>query len=323
MTNLSTIQSIDIFTHILLPKFKEALDKKGKYSFYQELNRIAPALVDLDARFKMMDKYEGIKQVVSIASPPVEMVFDTASAIEVSQMANDELAELVSRYPDRFIAAIACLPMNSIDAALIETDRAIRELGFKGVLIYTPADRKPLDSPEFMTLYEKMCQYDLPIWIHPARDRDTPDYPGENRSKHAVFQSIGWPYETTVAMCRLVFSAVFEKYPNIKFITHHCGAMLPFFAPRIGLYRRDWLSKVPIEYFQMFYGDTALHGSLPALKCGYDFFGADHIVFGTDMPYIGIEVISQTISNIESMDISDSDKKKIFQGNANRLLRLP
>ena len=113
MTTSQTAQKIDIFTHILLPKFKEALDKKAKPTIYQELNRIAPALSDLDARFKMMDKYEGVKQILTIASPPVEMVFDVATATEVSKMANDEVAELVAKYPDRFAGAVACLPMNN------------------------------------------------------------------------------------------------------------------------------------------------------------------------------------------------------------------
>jgi len=269
-----------------------------------------------------MDRYEGVQQVLTIASPPPEMVFDVETAIEVSKIANDELAELVAKYPERFVGAVACLPMNNIDAALMETDRVLGELNFKGIQIYTPAAGRPLDSPEFMDLYEKMCQYNLPIWIHPARDRDKPDYPGEDHSRHAVFQSIGWPYETTMAMCRLVFSGVLERYPNIKFITHHCGAMLPFFAPIIGSYPRKWLTKIPMEYFQMFYGDTALHGHLPALKCGLDFFGYKNIVFGTDMPYINVDVIDRTINAIESMDIADVDKSHIFQGNAKRILRL-
>jgi aminocarboxymuconate-semialdehyde decarboxylase len=322
MTGSHTLEKIDIFTHVLLPRYKEALDKKAKYTFYNELNNLAPTLSNLDDRFQIMDRYEGLKQVLTIASPPLEMVFDVSSAIELAKIANDEMAEIVVRYPDRFAGAVACLPMNNIDAALVETDRAIKDLNFKGVQIYTPANSKPLDSPEFMDLYMKMCNYNLPIWIHPVRDRTNPDYAGESHSRHAVFQSIGWPYETTVAMCRLVFSGVLDKYPDIKFITHHCGAMLPFFAQRIGSSRRKWLSKSPIEYFKMFYGDTAVHGSLPAIMCGHAFFGTDHLVFGTDMPYVGVEVIDQTLDAIDSMDISDSKKKQIFKSNAQKLLGL-
>ena len=173
-------EKIDIFTHILPIKYREALDKKSKDTFYQEINRPVLELSDLDARFRVMDKFEGVKQVLTIASPPLEMVVDEASALDLARIANDEMAELVNKYPDRFIAAVGCLPMNNMDAALIEADRAIKELAFKGVQIYTPTNGKPLDSPEFMALYEKMSGYDLPIWIHPARDRDFPDYSGHN-----------------------------------------------------------------------------------------------------------------------------------------------
>ncbi len=318
-------EKIDIFTHILTPKYKEALDKKARYSYYQELNNLAPTLCDLDTRFRVMDRYEGLKQVLTIAVPPLESVVDPTTATELARIANNEMAELVAKYPDRFVAAVASLPMNNIDAALREIDRAIRELNLKGIQIFTPSNGKPLDSPEFMPLYDKMSEYDLPIWIHPVGDRDVPDYEGEDHSRHGLWMLIRWPYETTAAMARLVFSGVLEKHPNIKFITHHLGAMVPFFAQRIGAWRRQWLSKPPTEYLQMFYGDTATNGSIPALMCGYAFFGADHIVFGTDMPYAdreGGKTTEQTITAVEAMDIPDSEKKKIFEGNAKRLLVL-
>ncbi len=316
---------IDIFTHILTPKYKEALDKKARYSSYQELNDLSPTLCDLDTRFRIMDRYEGLKHVLTTASPPLESVVDPTTATELAQTANDEMAELVIKYPDRFVAAVAALPMNNIDAALRETDRAIKELNCKGIQIYTPSNGKPLDSPEFMPLYEKMSEYDLPIWIHPAGERDVPDYKGEDHSRHGLWMLIRWPYETTAAMTRLVLSGILEKYPNIKIITHHCGAMVPFFAQRIGGQPRKWLSKLPIEYLRMFYADTAINGSVLALMCGYAFFGADHIVFGTDMPYAdreGGQTTEQTITAIGAMDIPDSDKKKIFAGNTKRLLHL-
>ncbi len=266
---------------------------------------------------------------MTIAGPPVESIANARNASELAAIANDDMAELITKHPDRFLAAVACLPMNNIDAALREADRAIGDLGFKGVQIYTPINGKPIDSPEFMALYEKMAEYDLPIWIHPTRGRDTPDYSSEDYSRYRIFAMFGWPYETAVAMARLVFSGVLEKYPNIKFITHHCGSMVPYFGQRIASFGRtivprQGMTKPPIEYFKMFYGDTALSGSTLGLTCGYAFFGAEHLLFGTDMPF-GDEYgdpCGRIISSVESMDIPDSDKRKIFAGNARRLLRL-
>ncbi len=326
MTGQKRAEMIDIFTHILPPKYKDELDKRARHSFLHEQNSHTPALWDIEARFRIMDKHEGLKHVLTVALPPLEYVVDSKDAIDLARIANDEMAELVTKYPDRFIAAAACLPMNNIDAALQETERAIKELNFKGVQVFTPVNGRPLDSLEFMPLYKKMSEHDLPIWIHPVRDRDHPDYSGENHSRYGLFMAIGWPYETTAAMGRLVFGGVLEKYPDIKFITHHCGGMLPFFIQRIGVSGRPWLSKPSIEYFKKFYGDTALNGSIPALLCGYAFWGADHLVFGTDMPYGGTErgnTTEITISDVEAMDLSDSDKVKILSGNAKKLLRLP
>lgn len=323
-------EKIDMFTHILPLKYKKALDRKAEYTYLKEKTYpLFPGVSDLEARFRVMDSYEGFKQVLTISLPALEMVVDVASACELAKIANDEMAELIAKYPERFVAAVACLPMNSIDAALREADRAIRELGFKGVQIYTPTNGKPLDNPEFIALYEKMCEYDLPIWIHPARAHSTPDYVGESHSRYSIASVIGWPYETTVAMTRLVFSGILEKYPHIKFITHHGGGMLPFFGSRIAGERSQRriaeergreLSRLPMEYFRMFYSDTATIPSVPSLMCVYAFFSPDHMVFGTDLP--SIRGIDQTINAIESMDIPDFEKKKIFEGNAKRLLRL-
>ena len=334
----SSLGKIDIFTHILPLKYAEALYKKARDCFYIEADKATPILSDLDARFRIMDRYEGLTQVLTLASPPIEHVVNPNDAVELAKIANDEMAELVAKYPHRFVAAVASLPMNNIDAALKEADRAIRELNFKGVQIFSSINRKPLDRPEFMGLYQKMAEYDLPIWIHPTKDRNIPDYPGEKVSKYRLFLHFGWPYETTLAMARLVFSGVLERYPTVKFIIHHGGGMVPYFEQRIGhtpAYDTDIgvktkyvekLSRPPIEYFRKFYADTATMGGItPVLMCAYAFFGSDNLLFGSDMPYgvdRGEAGLRQVINSIESMDASPSDKEKILRRNAERILHL-
>jgi predicted TIM-barrel fold metal-dependent hydrolase len=329
---------IDIFPHILPIKYKEALYRVAPPGFYiQNVIDSLPTLFNLDHRFQIMDKYEGLMQVLTLSAPPVEMIADSEKAADLARLANDEMAELVVKHPSRFAAAVGCLPMNNMEAALKEVDRVINDLKFRGVQLYTPINGKPLDSPEFVPLYEKMSQHDLPIWIHPQRAADYADYETEKRSRHMIFHIFGWPYETAAAMTRLVFSGTLERYPNLKFITHHCGGMVPYLEQRmIGAYDhaemlrgakyKQGLSKAPIDYFKMFYYDTALYGSTAALMCGYAFCGADHMLFATDMPYdseLGDRYIRQTIRSIEEMDIGESEKKKIFQDNARSLLRLP
>ena len=335
MKRLYTLK-IDAYSHIAPPKYKAALEKIAPQEVAYKLDSIPP-LFDLDHRFRIMDRYEGLVQVIAPAWPSVEEVASPEKALDLAQLTNDGMAELVLKYPERFVAAVACLPMGNMDAALRETDRAINELRFRGVLIYTPINDKPLDSPEFMPLYEKMSQYDLPILIHPMRSPVYPDYRTEKESKYKVFSTFGWPYETTVAMTRIVFSGILGKYPQLKFVTHHCGGMVPYFEERIkqfydvGEMRRgekyvQGLRKAPIDYYKMFYNDTAIYGNTPALMCAHAFFGADHLLFGVDMPLgdteLGNRNYRQTINAIEEMDIPEEDRKKIYEETAKKLYRL-
>ncbi|HVP76302.1 MAG TPA: amidohydrolase family protein [Thermodesulfobacteriota bacterium] len=259
-------EKIDIFCHIVPAKYKEALLKKAsRPSYYLENTKALPALSDLDLRFKAMDKYEGYRQVLGMGAPPVELVASSKEAADLARMGNDEMAELLNKYPDRFLAAIAGLPMNDVDASLREMERAFKELKFKGVQIYSSIDRKPLDRPEFLVIYEKLSEYDLPLFLHPVRDRDVPDYPDEKSAKYTAFLQFGWPYETTMAMSRLVLSGIMEKYSNLKVVVHHCGAMLPFFAKRalLGVPEPGEVAKLihpPLDYYKKFYGDTVLGG---------------------------------------------------------------
>jgi len=328
---------IDIFPHILPVKYKEAFEKVNKSEAFTKMHNIIPTLYDLDYRFRIMDRHDDLRQVLTLSAPPVENFADRKQSVELSRIANDEMAELVVKYPDRFVAAVACLPMNDMNAALDEVDRTLGALHFRGVQIFTPTKDKPLDAEEFLPLYEKMSQYDLPIWIHPQREVDYPDYRSERISKYALFSMFGWVYETSSAMVRLVLSGVLERYPNLKFITHHGGAMIPFLNRRVASFIDfsatrlknkilDNINGPPMDYFKRFYADTAIYGNTAGLMCSYDFYGAGHLLFGTDMPFdseFGLTFTGETIKSIEQMAIGEAEKKMIFEKNARGLLHLP
>ena len=325
------MEKIDMFPHILPQKYNEALLKRAKPCYQLEVNSLRPALTDLDIRFKVMDKFEGLRQVMTLGSPPLESVFSPKDAMELARIANDEMVKLVNKYPDRFAGAAASLPLNNVDGSLREAERAIKELKFQGIQIFSSINGKPLDRPEFLPLYELMSQYDLPIWIHPEKDDNFLDYPDERVSKYDLLIPLRWPYETTLAMARLVYSGIMERYPNLKFFAHHCGAMLPFFSRRVPPALQAGsvmeLTKPPLDYFKKFYGDTVLGGNTPALMCGYAFFGADNMLFGSDYPYPGGAkqgdvVLGKVIESVERMNITEEEKAKIFSKNARRILKL-
>ena len=320
---------IDIFTHILPATYLKALEKlavNGKVSSTQveNLQRTDPVLIDVNLRLKMMDEFPDMVQVLTLLGPPIEAIAKTEEAVDLAKIANDEMAEWVAKYPDRLFAA-AALPMNDMEAALNEVDRAINDLELRGVQIFSSINNKPLDSPEFLPLYQKMAEYDLPIWIHPLKDITEPDYPGEQGSRYALAVIIGWPHATSMAMMRLAASGVLEKYPKLKFITHHDGGTVPYLAGRIqnSPFKYGNLTRPITESLRLFYNDTAVQGNIPNLMCAYAFSGADHMLLGTDFPMVPPDLVKETIRSINEMKITDSEKRKIFEENARRILKLP
>jgi predicted TIM-barrel fold metal-dependent hydrolase len=331
---------IDVFPHILPPRyFRRMLEVAPPGMALQKRMSGIPALVDLEERFRIMDRHEGYRQVLTLANPPIEVVGGPDFAPDLARLANDAMAEIVERHPDRFSAFVASLPMNNPEAAVREIDRAIGDLGATGVQMFSNVAGRPLDAPELQPLFARMAERRLPIWLHPARPA-LADYAGEARSKYDLWWAFCWPYDTSLAMGRLVFSGLFDRHPDLVVITHHMGAMIPFCAGRLGggldqLGTRSddaedavalaRLRRRPLDYFKMFYGDTALFGAWHAMESGLAFFGADHILFGTDMPFDpegGPGFIRDTIAAMDRLRATDAEKTAIYAGNARRLLRL-
>ena len=332
---------IDIFNHIF-PKifYDKMMEVAPNHKDIGKRVREIPVLVDLDARFRVMDQFDDYAQVICMPAPPLEVMAGPELSPELAKVANDGMADYVAKYPERFPGFIASMPMNNPDATLGEMDRAIKDLKAVGVQFFSNVKGAPLDLPKFKPLFEKMAGYDLPIWIHPARGANFPDYLTEEKSKYEIWWTFGWPYETSVMMARLVFGGYFDQFPNLKIITHHMGGMIPYFEGRVGpgwdqlgarTSDEDYtmilknLKKPHLEYFKMFLADTAMFGSLSGTICGLEFFGADHVLFASDSPFDpekGPGYIRETIKIVDALAISDEDRQKIYEGNARRLLKL-
>ncbi|HSU88968.1 MAG TPA: amidohydrolase family protein [Terriglobia bacterium] len=330
---------IDIFNHIFPKKFFDKYINQGSggKDIGKRVQNIQ-TIVDVDSRLRILDEFGDYVQVLTLPLPPLEILAGPDKSPQLAIEGNDGLAELVQKH-DRFLGFAASLPMNNPDAALREMERSIDQLGAFGVQVYSNAAGKPLDAPEFLPIFEEAVRRDVPIWIHPARGADFPDYQSETKSLYEIWWTFGWPYETSVAMSRLVFARYFDKFPTLKIITHHMGGMIPYFEGRVGygwdqLGKRtsdaDYVSllksmkKRPVEYFKNFYADTAFFGAAPATKCGYDFFGVDNIVYASDMPFEPAPGLyaRETIKCVEALDLTKEQKEKIYTGNAEKLLKL-
>jgi uncharacterized protein len=331
---------VDAFNHFFPQKFFARMGELlGKGADMSARVRAIPSIHDLDERFRVMDQFSDYAQVLSLPSPPLEVIAkgDPKAATELARIGNDGMAELVAKYPDRFPAFIAHTPLSAPDAGVGETTRAIKELGAIGAQIFTNVGGKPLDRPEFEPFFAAMHKLDLPIWLHPARGANHPDYLDEKKSLYEIWWTFGWPYETSTAMARLVFSKTMEKFPGLKVIAHHLGAMVPYFEGRVGpgmdqlgartsdedyVALRKSLKKRPLDYFKDFYADTAVFGSRAATVCGLEFYGVDKVVFASDSPFDperGPGYIRETIKIIDNLDLTPEARDKIYYKNLEKL----
>jgi len=333
---------IDIFNHVMPQAYLELVKQHSKEPGMVKRMSGLRMLWDIEQRVAMLrEKFPEVKQVLTLALPAPELLGGPDQSPEFARVANDGMAEMCRRWPDVFPAFAASLPMNNVPEALKEMDRAVGKLGARGIQIISSVAGRPLDDPEFFPVFERITQhYDMPIWMHPARPAGRADYPGEPKSKYEIWQVLGWPFESSVAMARIVFSGLLQRLPKMRIITHHCGGMIPYFAGRaetlwaqLGSRSAEGdeadvlkkLQKPPIEYFRMFYGDTVLGGASAPLACGLAFFGADRVVFASDCPFDpegGPMFIREGIRSIEDLNLPEGDKRKIYFGNALKLLRL-
>ena len=302
------ITKIDAYAHILPAKYYQKM-----LSVEPNIPNMFPfikikTLVDLDERLTKWPD-QNTKQVISLANISPEDFTDSKTSAELCQSANEELSNLVDQHPGKFAGAVAILPMNNIEAACKVISSIKDDENLVGAQIFTRHLGKSIANKEFRPVLAQAAKLHVPLWIHPIFDARKPD-------NNLVFS---WEYELSQAMLQLVQSDLFQDYPNLKIIIHHAGAMVPFFSGRID----HILDEKHAHDFKKFYVDTAILGNTPALKLAIDYYGIDHVLFGTDAPFAVMpsgadQIITQAINDLT---ISDKDKQKIFHDNYYSLIK--
>jgi predicted TIM-barrel fold metal-dependent hydrolase len=329
------MRHIDAFCHFFPKQIFDLMSKTtgGTTDVGKRMQGVR-TIYDLDARFRMMDAFEDYTQIISLGLPPLEGMAGPGQSPEFARVANDGLAELCEKYPDRFSGFVGALPMDMPDEAAKEAERILIHGKANGLQLHTNVNGACLDEPRFLPIFEIAEKSNKPILLHPARKPDFPDFAAEKTSRYEIWTIFGWPYETSATMARLVFSGVMTRFPKLKILTHHMGAMIPFFDARI---ETGWatlgsrtsgedyshvlpsLGKPLLECFRDFYGDTALCGGWIGAACGIEFFGADHVLYASDAPFGpegGAGYIRSTMQVVASLDLSTADKEKISYRNA-------
>lgn len=298
---------IDVFAHVLPTGLFNKIKAKDPNVIAENPFLKIPSLSDFSARRNDLPK--GVKQVVSNVNLNPEDYFDSTEAVEVSYQANEELLKIVSDNSDIFEAAVGMLPMNNISEAVQLLEKQVTNNDkLAGFQIFTRALGQSIASPEYEPIFEKAAQLNVPLWLHPVFDDRKPD-------NNITFS---WEYELTQAMYQIIKANYLEKYPNLKIIVHHAGAMVPFFAERI----RRTMSETEYADFKKFYVDTAILGNTKALELALDFYGKKNLLFGTDAPFAiaPTGATKEIISAIDRMDVDSKVKQDIYNNNFADLL---
>lgn len=311
----------DLYAHILPESFLEKSYDAHPTPVVESLLD-APHFWDIEQRLDHMDEFGIDRQAIMLTQHNWPNL-SPEDAIELARVGNRAILEIAEEHPDRFVP-VATLPFVSEEGLEAVDDWLID--GFAGIQLFTNQRGTPIDDESFLPLYAILERNDAPLWIHP-QTHAWHDWTEE----YVLNKMFGWPFETTLAMARLVFGGVLERHSDLDVITHHTGGMVPFYSNRIAAYwdkEEDvgWANlSDPIEsYFQRFYVDTMIHGAVPSLHCSLEFFGEDRMVFGTDYPFGpsgGRDYLDITVKGIEQMDISDDVREKIYASNAEKLLR--
>jgi aminocarboxymuconate-semialdehyde decarboxylase len=327
---------IDAYTHFIPQKFFDALVESGLPGIGMRMRSI-PCIHDLDVRKKIVDIFPDYAQILSHGMPPLEVLAKGEQVAQYAKAIKKGFADICAKNADHFPGWVAQGALGAPDAGIAESERALKN-GALGVQIYTNVGGRPLDEREFEPFFELMNRLGRPIWLHPARAANFPDYLSEQKSKYEIWWAFGWSYETAAAMARLVFSGIMDKYPNLKIITHHFGGIVPMLEGRIG---PGWdqigartsdedlsaiakrLKKRPLDYFKHdFYADTATFTAEGAMHLGLGFYDLDKIVFASDCPFDpekGTMYTRETLRILEGIDMPRADKEKIWHGNLERI----
>ena len=305
------------------PRFTDLREKSRRlwYSADVEQPFADPLLNDLlnhgEGRIKQMDEAGVDIQILSLSAPGIEQL-DAETGTALAKESNDYLAEVISRFPDRFMG-YAALATKNPDKAADELERAVKELGFKGWNTHSNYGDSYLDAKEYWPILEKAEKLGVPVYLHPT-------IPAIPQARTYGFALAGAPFgfgmETALCLMRLIYSGVFDKFPGLKIILGHLGEGFPFILKRI-----DWayvrpfdpdarpkLDRKPSEYLKdNVFVTTSGNYYKPAFMCAYEAMGIDRILLGTDYPYEGPE---ECMGFIEGLSLSKEEKDKIYWQNA-------
>jgi aminocarboxymuconate-semialdehyde decarboxylase len=278
---------------------------------------VTPPMTDVAKRLEDMDRVGIDVEVVSLSTPNVFFA-DAQHQLEIARMVNDAYAELIAQHPKRF-KGFASIPMDHPDAALAELHRAIDELKLNGVILLSNIGGKPLTSSEYRPFFAEANRMKLCILLHPMLPANTDPF-----REYVLGPIVGFMFDTTLAVARMCFDGMLKDFPDIRWIAAHLGGAVPFLMERMDNGWRDFpecrakIDELPSTYLKRLYYDT-VNFNPHMLRMVRDMIGADRMVMGSDYPHL-LGSIERAVSSIEGLEISEAEKRRIFEGTALSIL---
>ncbi len=278
---------------------------------------VTPPMTNVAQRLEDMNRVGIDVEVVSLSTPNVFFT-DAQHQPEIARMTNDAYAELIARHPTRF-KGFASIPMDAPDAALAELHRAIDELKLNGVILLSNIGGKPLTSPEYRPFFAEANRMKLCILLHPMLPANTDPF-----REYVLGPIIGFMFDTTLAVARMCFDGMLREFPDIRWIAAHLGGAVPYLMERMDNGWRDFpecrdkIDELPSAYLKRLYYDT-VNFNPHMLKMVREMIGSDRMVMGSDYPHL-LGSIDRAVSSIESLDIPEDEKQRIFEGTALTIL---
>ncbi len=325
---------IDAHCHIYPDEYLEIIEKEGpRYGVRFFTDEKGARRLDIkgmthpplepftsvELRLKTMDEMNLDMNVLSFSSNPGVYWADDGLANELSQAANDAYASIVEKHPDKF-HALAALPAQNVSLSVKELERAINALGLKGGFLGTNVNGRYLDDERFYPLYEAAAEMKVPIIVHPANPAGK-----EQMKDYHLFNLVGFPTESANSIGRLIFSGLFDRLPDLRFIFLHGGGTVPYL---VGRFAHGWkvrpeckkISRPPLEYLRSnFYLDMLVFHP-PVVRFLVDVMGGERVVLGTDLPYDMTDV--QIVETLQKSGLSQEEYENVSHKNIQALLNL-
>ena len=324
---------VDVHTHMLSHAWLERYKKYGppRYTIapirggYDAMHEdgapfltITPTMLDYAARIKAMDEVGVDVAIVSIGGPSCYFGGEEVS-LGTAKTINDDMAAAQRQYPGR-IRFLATLPWQYPNVAVAELERAL-SLGAVGVMVLANIQGMHLTDPKLAPIWQAIDDRALPVLVHPT---NPPGLGEMSMQKYNLIATVGFVFDTTLAITRMVMSGFLDKYPNLKLIAAHGGGTIPYINKRIDIFHeymatsRVDIESPPSEYYARIYYDAVVY-QMNALMACLDIAGPGHVLYGSDFPHV-TGLMKPLLAQVDSLPKDQRDQ--IRGKNAERIFKL-